>query len=70
MRHHYLYSDCVYGHVAEISVVDATTFAELQEGLLIVFGPILIWCLILIATGTILTVIGVAVLEAATRMTR
>jgi hypothetical protein len=45
-------------------------WAEIQEGILIVFGPLFIWWLVIIAAGGVLTAIGVVIMEVVGHMTR
>lgn len=43
---------------------------EVQEGILLVFGPVLFWWLMLISAAGIFTIVGVLFLEVTARMTR
>lgn len=45
-------------------------WAEMQEGILYAFGPLLFWWLVLIGVAGILSAIGVVMLEIVGHMTR
>ena len=44
-------------------------WAELQEGLLIVFGPVWFWFLVVVVVGGLCSLLGVVFMEIAARMT-
>jgi hypothetical protein len=50
--------------------MDTATWLEVQEGLLLTFGPVLFWFLAIIVTGGVLSAIGVVILEMVSNMTR
>jgi len=50
--------------------MNAATWLEMQEGLLISFGPVIFWFLVIVVTGGVLSGIGVVILEMVSNMTR
>lgn len=50
--------------------MDPSAFADLQEGLLYFFGPVLVTTMFLLIAGGILSAIGVAALNLAGRLAR
>lgn len=50
--------------------MELAAWAEIQEGILIVFGPLFFWWLVVIAVVGVLSAIGVVIMEVVGHMTR
>lgn len=50
--------------------IDQTLFLELIEALILVFAPFWFWWLVIVVASSVLSGIGIAILEMARQMTR